>query len=78
MDTRLRPLRLDDAAAVLAAVITENADHLRPWEPSRAPSYFTESGQRDVITQALAAQRSGNAVPSSSSRPTGKSSAASR
>ncbi len=62
MDTRLRPLRLDDAA-VLAAVITENADHLRPWEPARAPSYYTESGQRDVITQALATQRAGNAVP---------------
>lgn len=61
-DTRLRPLRLDDAA-VLAAVITENADHLRPWEPARAPSYYTESGQRDVITQALATQRAGNAVP---------------
>lgn len=62
MDTRLRLLRLDDAAT-LAAVITASAEHLRPWEPSRAAAYFTEQGQHDVIVQSLAAERAGTAVP---------------
>lgn len=60
--TRLRPIRVEDAA-VLASVITSSADHLRPWEPARSPSYYTERGQHDVIVQALAAGRAGTAVP---------------
>jgi len=62
MDTRLRLIRVDDAAT-LAAVVTASADHLRPWEPTRSPSYFTEAGQHDVIVQALAAERAGTSVP---------------
>jgi ribosomal-protein-alanine N-acetyltransferase len=44
----LRPLSTDDAAA-LAAAADRNREHLRPWEPSRPESFFTEAGQREVV-----------------------------
>jgi ribosomal-protein-alanine N-acetyltransferase len=44
----LRPLSTDDAAA-LAAAADRNRAHLRPWEPSRPESFFTEAGQREVV-----------------------------
>lgn len=44
----LRPLSLDDAAA-LAEAARRNREHLRPWEPVRADSYFTTKGQREVV-----------------------------
>ncbi|MGG7307511.1 GNAT family N-acetyltransferase [Curtobacterium sp. AB451] len=62
MDTRLRLISVHDAGT-LAAVVTASAEHLRPWEPTRARSYFTEAGQHDVIVQALAAERAGTSVP---------------
>ena len=48
----LRPLRLDDAAP-LAVAATHNREHLRPWEPARAASFFTEEGQREVVAGRL-------------------------
>ncbi|WP_056918237.1 GNAT family N-acetyltransferase [Phycicoccus sp. Root101] len=44
----LRPLTIDDAAALAAAAV-RNLDHLRPWEPVRPDSFFTEEGQREVV-----------------------------
>ena len=44
----LRPLSIDDAGP-LAAAADRNREHLRPWEPSRPESFFTEDGQREVV-----------------------------
>ena len=48
----LRPLSVADAPA-LAAAAARNREHLRPWEPSRPESFFTEAGQREVIAGRL-------------------------
>lgn len=48
----LRPLTADDAAP-LAAAADRNREHLRPWEPSRPESFFTEEGQREVVAGRL-------------------------
>ncbi len=60
--TRLRPVELADAAE-LAAIVSASADHLRPFEPTRPESYFTEAGQRATIGGLLAAARTGGSVP---------------
>ena len=60
--TRLRPIELGDAR-VLAQVVAASADHLRPWEPTRPPAYFTEAGQRVAVGSALAAAASGASAP---------------
>ena len=44
----LRPLSPDDAGP-LAAAAERNREHLRPWEPLRPRSFFTEEGQREVV-----------------------------
>jgi ribosomal-protein-alanine N-acetyltransferase len=44
----LRPLSADDAGP-LAAAAERNREHLRPWEPLRPGSFFTEEGQREVV-----------------------------
>ena len=44
----LRPLSIDDAGP-LADAAERNRDHLRPWEPARPESFFTEEGQREVV-----------------------------
>lgn len=49
----LRQLRLDDAAALVAAY-ERNRDHLAPWEPLRPAEFFTEAGQTADIAQRLA------------------------
>ncbi|PCN48551.1 alanine acetyltransferase [Curtobacterium sp. 'Ferrero'] len=56
--TRLRPIEPGDAPD-LAALVTANAEHLRPWEPQRPDSWFTVAGQLDTITQLRAAERRG-------------------
>ncbi len=60
--TRLRPIELSDAAE-LAAIVRASADHLRPFEPTRPDSYFTETGQRATIGVLLAAAQKGGSVP---------------
>ncbi|MQY06366.1 GNAT family N-acetyltransferase [Actinomadura macrotermitis] len=50
--TGLRLVRLEDAEA-LAALYVDNHDHLRRWEPDRAPEYFTPEGQRDNVRAQL-------------------------
>ncbi len=44
----LRPLAIHDAAALAAAAL-RNREHLRPWEPPRPESFFTATGQREVV-----------------------------
>jgi [ribosomal protein S5]-alanine N-acetyltransferase len=44
----LRPLSIDDAPAV-AAAYARNRAHLAPWDPPRAPEFWTERGQRARI-----------------------------
>jgi ribosomal-protein-alanine N-acetyltransferase len=48
----LRPLAAADSAALAAAAV-RNREHLRPWEPSRPESFFTEAGQREVVAGRL-------------------------
>jgi ribosomal-protein-alanine N-acetyltransferase len=48
----VRPLSSDDADA-LAAAAKRNREHLRPWEPTRPESFFTEEGQREVVAGRL-------------------------
>ncbi len=36
-------------AEALAALVRENREYLRPWEPERDASYFTVDGQRDNL-----------------------------
>ena len=60
--TRIRLVDLADAAE-LAAIVSASADHLRPWEPTRPPAYFTEAGQRATIGSLLAGAQNGGSVP---------------
>ncbi|MFG1945636.1 GNAT family N-acetyltransferase [Nonomuraea sp. NPDC048826] len=48
----LRPLAPDDAEA-LADAYVRNRDHLRPWEPRRAPEFFTATGQVARVSDTL-------------------------
>jgi [ribosomal protein S5]-alanine N-acetyltransferase len=57
-----RLVRADDAAA-LAELQRVNRDFFAPWEPVRDEEYFSASGQRDVIADALARYRQGTALP---------------
>jgi ribosomal-protein-alanine N-acetyltransferase len=54
----LREARVADAAS-LAAAYDRNRDHLAPWDPARPPSFFTEHGQRSLLTQRLATSAAG-------------------
>ncbi|PVE96120.1 GNAT family N-acetyltransferase [Microbacterium sp. TPD7012] len=40
----LRPIRIGDGAALARAYVA-NRDHLAPWEPTRAESFFTQEFQ---------------------------------
>lgn len=40
----IRPLEQGDSAAMAAAYV-RNREHLEPWDPVRAESFFTEAGQ---------------------------------
>ncbi len=60
--TRVRLIRVEDAAE-LSRIVTDSADHLRPWEPTRTPAYFTERGQRRLIEGLLRFHRAGTTVP---------------
>ncbi|WP_433547415.1 GNAT family N-acetyltransferase [Streptomyces sp. CA-294286] len=59
---QLRPATLDDASA-LAEAIRLNRAHMRPWEPWRPESFYTEQGQRARLTGLLADRDAGRAVP---------------
>ncbi|QNN51488.1 GNAT family N-acetyltransferase [Nocardioides mesophilus] len=48
----VRPLRLEDAAA-LAAAYQRNREHLAPWDPVRPESFYSVDGQRAAIASQL-------------------------
>jgi ribosomal-protein-alanine N-acetyltransferase len=53
----------DDDAAVLATLLTENRAFLAPWDPIRPDDYFTVTGQRAVIREALERYTLGASLP---------------
>lgn len=53
MTVLLRVTEPADAGA-LAALAVSQREHLAPWEPARADSWFTEAGQRESLEQAEA------------------------
>lgn len=55
---RLRVPTPDDAARYLAYV-TDNRDHFAPWDPVRAPSYYTLEHWRATLEGAVEAWRAG-------------------
>lgn len=57
----LRLLRADDGAA-LARAYSANRAHLEPWEPLRAPSFFTTAVQDADVRRSLAETSSGRAA----------------
>jgi ribosomal-protein-alanine N-acetyltransferase len=57
-----RLVRPDDAAA-LARLVTENRDYLAPWFPLQPETYFTEAGQRALLTRDLASRERGGMLP---------------
>ncbi len=61
-DTQIRLIRPEDAAE-LTRIISQSADHLRPWEPHRDFSFYTQSRQLELIEAALASAESGTTVP---------------
>ena len=54
----LRPLTLEDAAA-LAAAYDRNRAHLSPWDPPRSDDFWTEAGQRERLMTELEAVAAG-------------------
>ncbi|MGI5341518.1 GNAT family N-acetyltransferase [Streptomyces sp. CA-181903] len=58
----LRLATLDDAGG-LARAYSENRDHLRPWEPHRAPEFFTAEGQTARLGELTELRREGRMVP---------------
>ncbi len=48
----VRPLRIEDAAA-MAAAYARNRDHLARWDPARPDSFFTVEGQEDALARQL-------------------------
>jgi ribosomal-protein-alanine N-acetyltransferase len=59
MTVTIRPLRLDDVPE-LTAVLAANRDYLAPWDPIREDSFYTEDGQRKIISEVL---RGGGSLP---------------
>ncbi|NEA23634.1 GNAT family N-acetyltransferase [Actinomadura bangladeshensis] len=59
---RLRVVQMADAEA-LAALVRENREYLRPWEPERDESYFTVDGQRDNLHDLIEAYAAGEMWP---------------
>jgi ribosomal-protein-alanine N-acetyltransferase len=47
VEVKIRPLRGDDAA-VMARLYRENREFLRPYEPVRDETFFSERGQREL------------------------------
>jgi [ribosomal protein S5]-alanine N-acetyltransferase len=57
-----RLVTLDDVPA-LAELARVNRDFLAPWEPVRGAGYFTEDGQRALVTAGLERHRLRQSVP---------------
>jgi [ribosomal protein S5]-alanine N-acetyltransferase len=61
-DVQLRLATFDDAAGLADAYI-RSWDHLQPWEPDRAESWFTPAGQLERLTSSLERYKNGQIVP---------------
>ncbi|WP_330452413.1 MULTISPECIES: GNAT family protein [unclassified Streptomyces] len=59
---RLRPTVPADAAS-LAASLTRSRTYMRPWEPERPDSFYTEQGQRERLAALLADREAGRVMP---------------
>lgn len=57
-----RLVTLDDVE-VLAELVSANRGFMRPFEPVRAPEYFTVDGQRAVVAEFLEQHAQGRALP---------------
>lgn len=57
-EVRLRPVTLDDAAP-LAESLTRSRAYMRPWEPVRPESFYTERAQRERLAVLLADAEAG-------------------
>jgi [ribosomal protein S5]-alanine N-acetyltransferase len=57
-----RLVTLDDVPA-LAELVRANRDFLAPWEPVRGDDYFTEDGQRALVTAGLERHRLRQSFP---------------
>jgi ribosomal-protein-alanine N-acetyltransferase len=62
VESLTRLIDREDAQA-LAALVRKNRAFLAPWEPLRDDSYYTVTGQREQIEEALARHDQGVAVP---------------
>ncbi len=60
--TVTRLVRLEDAPA-LAELVLVNRDFMAPWEPVRDEEYFTVSGQRAAVQDALRRHQEGSVLP---------------
>ncbi|MGQ4489595.1 GNAT family N-acetyltransferase [Streptomyces sp. SAS_281] len=60
--TWLRPTRLSDAAS-RAEALTRSRAYMRPWEPVRPDSFYTEEGQRERLAGMLAEREAGRVMP---------------
>lgn len=58
---RIEQLRLEHAPA-LAEAYARNREHLAPWEPVRADSFYTVAGQEAVVAGVLAAVARGTGL----------------
>ncbi|TRV81564.1 GNAT family N-acetyltransferase [Streptomyces sp. 130] len=59
---RLRPATMADAASRAEALIRSRA-YMRPWEPVRPDSFYTEEAQRERLAGLLADRDAGRAMP---------------
>jgi [ribosomal protein S5]-alanine N-acetyltransferase len=57
----IRPVREGDGGA-LARAYVRNREHLAPWEPLRAESWFAEAGQEENVARRLAEREAGTAL----------------
>lgn len=62
MEVTTRLASPDDAPA-LAAVLRANRGFLAPWDPARSDDYFTDEGQRLVLTDMLREYAAGSTLP---------------
>ncbi|OKJ00725.1 alanine acetyltransferase [Streptomyces sp. CB01249] len=59
---RLRPVRPSDAASC-AEALTRSRAYMRPWEPLRPESFYTEEGQSRRVAALLAEREAGRVMP---------------
>ncbi|MFE8013984.1 GNAT family N-acetyltransferase [Streptomyces antibioticus] len=58
----MRPLAEEDAGGLCRAYM-RNREHLRPWEPRRPESFYTDRGQAERVRGQLEERAAGGMVP---------------